>query len=480
MVFVISNVYDNADRQLILANLGPGGSTLSSFAYSYNAVNNRTQVIEADGSVVTWSYDPTYQLTNEKRSGATAYNITYVYDGVGNRTLMVNSGAATTYAYNAADELTTSQTGAGVTTYTFDGDGNLLTTLAPGNQLTTNTWDGENRLANAVLSSGIVNTFTYSADGRRIAKQDSTGTAKNIWDGQCVLLETNASGIIQAVNSLEPAQYGKLISQARGGAELFYSFDVLGSTRLLSDNAGVESDTYIYDAFGNELSTTGASVNWFRYIGRSGYLYDPDLAKYHARATVYDPVTGRFLSSNFVRRTRLASDYRYAANYPAGPDVLKNKPAFSPPRLIRTDSLALFCPGLGKAIAAVNEVVRSGRCKAWFEEHAEKLDTPRSPIERAPSGTTTFGISLIGGVLACEICLFAPMFTIASTNVIVVCPHACFYSPRKLAELLLHELAHHYCGGSIVQPQEREDCAHGAQNICAGQLDELLGEYPLD
>ena len=63
---------------------------------------------------------------------------------------MVNSGSPTTYAYNAADELTTSQAGAGVTTYTFDGDGNLLTTLAPGNQLTTNTWDGENRLTVAL------------------------------------------------------------------------------------------------------------------------------------------------------------------------------------------------------------------------------------------------------------------------------------------------------------------------------------------
>ena len=88
----VSNTYDNADRLLLLANLGTGGTTLSSFAYTYNPVGNRTQVVEVDGSVVTWSYDPTYQLTNEQRSGANSYNITYAYDGVGNRTLMVNSG----------------------------------------------------------------------------------------------------------------------------------------------------------------------------------------------------------------------------------------------------------------------------------------------------------------------------------------------------------------------------------------------------
>ena len=66
----VSNTYDNADRLLLLANLGSGSTTLSSFAYTYNPVGNRTQVVEVDGSVVTWSYDPTYQLTNERRSGA--------------------------------------------------------------------------------------------------------------------------------------------------------------------------------------------------------------------------------------------------------------------------------------------------------------------------------------------------------------------------------------------------------------------------
>ena len=79
-------------------------------------------------------------------SGANAYNISYTYDPVGNRTLLLNGGARTTSTYNAGNELVTSQTIAGFTTSTYDGDGNLLTSLAPGNQRTTNTWDGENRL----------------------------------------------------------------------------------------------------------------------------------------------------------------------------------------------------------------------------------------------------------------------------------------------------------------------------------------------
>ena len=127
-----SYTYDNASQTLLLANLTTGGSTLSSFNYKYDGAGNRLRVLEVDGSLVTWTYDPTYQLTNESRSGANSYNITYSYDPVGNQTLMSSSGTPTTYTYNAASQMATSQTSAGLTTSTYDGSGNLLTSLAPG------------------------------------------------------------------------------------------------------------------------------------------------------------------------------------------------------------------------------------------------------------------------------------------------------------------------------------------------------------
>ena len=107
-----------------MANLSPTGTTLSSFAYLYDAVGNRTRVVEASGDRVTWSYDNLYQLTNETRSGTNAYNITYTYDPVGNRLTAVNGGVATTSTYDAANELVKSQGAGGVTTYTFDAAGN--------------------------------------------------------------------------------------------------------------------------------------------------------------------------------------------------------------------------------------------------------------------------------------------------------------------------------------------------------------------
>jgi YD repeat-containing protein len=120
----------------------------------------------------------------------------------------------------------------------YDGDGNLLTSLAPGNQRTTNTWDGENRLTLTALPSGIVDSFTYNGDGLRVQKIDSTGTTNHVWDGQNILLETNASNIIQVVYALEPSIYGNLISQSRSGVDTFYVFDALGSTRQLASSTG--------------------------------------------------------------------------------------------------------------------------------------------------------------------------------------------------------------------------------------------------
>jgi RHS repeat-associated protein len=162
-----------------------------------------------------------------------------------------------------------------------------------------------------------VDSFTYNGDGLRVQKIDSTGTTNHVWDGQNILLETNASNIIQVVYTLGPAIYGNLISQSRSGVDSFYLFDALGSTRQLANSTGAVTDSYLYDSFGNILTVTGATVNCFRYVGGLGYYYDLDLSKYYLRARIYDPVAGHFLS-----RDRLGvlgqpfGLYEYVSNNP--------------------------------------------------------------------------------------------------------------------------------------------------------------------
>ena len=53
------------------------------------------------------------------------------------------------------------------------------------------------------------------------------------------------------------------------------------------------TDTWEYDAFGNEISSTGSTPNNYLYRGEQ---FDPDLALYYLRARYYNPLTGRFMS----------------------------------------------------------------------------------------------------------------------------------------------------------------------------------------
>jgi RHS repeat-associated protein len=83
-----------------------------------------------------------------------------------------------------------------------------------------------------------------------------------------------------------------LTSQNRSGTVHYYGYDGLGSVRYLTKASdGTDSDTYVYDAFGIQIASTGSTINQFRFAGE--YL-DPDLGLYHLRARDYHPDLGRF------------------------------------------------------------------------------------------------------------------------------------------------------------------------------------------
>ena len=153
-----------------LANLKSDDSVISSFDYACDAVGNRTSVLEANDDRVTWTYDATYQLTNEQRSGVNAYHSTFVYDPGGNRLMKNEDGALTTYTCDTANQLQTSQDASGVTTYTFDANGNQQIVEAPGGASTTDVWNYENQTTCVELLGGERVTIAYNADNRRVRK----------------------------------------------------------------------------------------------------------------------------------------------------------------------------------------------------------------------------------------------------------------------------------------------------------------------
>ena len=73
----------------------------------------------------------------------------------------------------------------------------------------------------------------------------------------------------------------------------FYNTDGQGNVRQLTNESGVVTDTYTYDAFGKLLSQTGTTPNVYQY---SGERFDSDLGLIHLRARYLNVDRGRFMS----------------------------------------------------------------------------------------------------------------------------------------------------------------------------------------
>ena len=77
------------------------------------------------------------------------------------------------------------------------------------------------------------------------------------------------------------------------------------------------TDTYDYDAFGNEVHSTGSTPNNFLYRGEQ---WDSDLGLYYLRARYYNTMTDRFVSRDpedgIVTDPRTLHKYTYAGGDP--------------------------------------------------------------------------------------------------------------------------------------------------------------------
>lgn len=307
--------YDDADQITRLANIKSDGTTISSYTYKYDKVGNRTRVVESNGDRVTWTYDSTYQLLSERRSGTSAYANTFVYDSRGNRTLKNESGSRTTYIYDAANQIRYGEA-VGRTTYTFDANGNQQLVVEPTGNRTTTTWDYENQPTLYKLPASARMTIAYNADNQRVQIQSASDTTKFIWDQQNYLAEADGSNTIQTVYTNEPRQYGSLISTRLLTTAYYHQFDALGSTRHLVNSSGAVSDVWIYDAWGNIVSRTGAALLYLQWLGECGYSYDSGLALVHVRRRTYCPQLGLWLSPDPLGHEGGINLYRYCDSDP--------------------------------------------------------------------------------------------------------------------------------------------------------------------
>jgi len=315
---------------------------------------------------VDYEYDDLYRLTREVRSGhnggnpGVAYDKRYFYDAAGNRTRMISDGVQTDYTYDAANKMLT----AGNSTFTYDDAGNTLTETN-GSIVTTYTWDYLNRLTQWSKTGQTTQSYVYNADGMRVRKTPSGGTATNFMlDGREVIEEIVGSSITSYAGP-------KLISKISGTTRTIFHADGIGSTRVTSDGSQAAQVATIYDSYGNLLQDYPSSASpSFGYAGQARYLTDSTGLQY-LKARYYDCTIGRFISRDPIGYQGGLNLYEYASSNPVhrvDPDGLRDWIwPFNSRVCNKSTDQCLIARGRGNK----DRVLKPGECTSWFYDDGD-------------------------------------------------------------------------------------------------------------
>ena len=286
---VTSYGYDIANRTTDVWHETSGAVTLGRYQYSYDGASNVLTRTDNDGSVTTFGYDGSDQLTSEVRSitggGSNPYSIAYTYDHNANRKTKVLNGVTDTYTLDSNDKLLSTSS----KTYGYDLNGNCTSVKVGAATPTLLTYDIENRVTGITYPAGGTNSFVYNGEDLLTKKTDSAGTKT---------YKTDGSSPASPVLSDGAATYTPGLSERRGTTSSFYHSDALGSTRGITGNTQAATDSTLYDGFGMTVSRTGTTPTPFGFVGASQYQTDTDSGLQLLGHRYYDPSIGRFISSD--------------------------------------------------------------------------------------------------------------------------------------------------------------------------------------
>jgi RHS repeat-associated protein len=212
------------------------------------------------------------------------------YDGDGNR-LSNSTGGATSYGYNAKDQLTSRTGAAGNATYAYDNSGNL-TAKTDSTGTTAYAYDSAARLVKVTLPGGAIVSYTYDGDGNRATKAAGGTTTQYLWDPANRLpqlaIERNASSHALIRRYI----YGDgPVAMQTPTATYFYHLDPHGSVTELSTENGHLAAAYHYDGWGNVTVDGDGHGNPLLFQAE---LKDSSTGLYYMRARDYDASNGRF------------------------------------------------------------------------------------------------------------------------------------------------------------------------------------------
>ena len=289
--FTTTYDYDLLNRLVCEKTIDSKDNVVVQYIYTLGVAGERKSVTELDRTV-EYSYDSLYRLTSEtitEGEKVTAY--TYAYDNVSNRILKTVNGEETVYTYNALNQLVSEND----IVYEYDLNGNTVRIISP-SKSALYVYNAENRLVRATVQSGnnvSVEEYKYDYAGNRIAKSSEGEYTKYLLDINGELTYVLAEIRYDGTEKCYYTRGDELISQERDGKKSYYVYDGHGSVRALADDSGNVTDKYVYDAFGNLISSYGSTKNDFLFAGEQ---FDPVTGLYYLRARYMNPSVGRFIT----------------------------------------------------------------------------------------------------------------------------------------------------------------------------------------
>jgi RHS repeat-associated protein len=268
-----------------------GATSLYSVAYvrdSLGRIEQKTETIQGTTTVWVYSYDTAGRLWQVMKDGV--LTSVYGYGANGNRLTKTTSAGTETatyddqdrlltygkwaYTYTANGELRTKTdtTIGDVTTYSYDGQGNLRRVTLPDGRLIEYVVDGENRRVGKKVNGTLVRRWLFKDSLKPAAELDGAGT----------MLARYVDGLV-----IKGSNTYKVVA------------DHLGTPRLLIDRTtGAVAQRLDFDEFGQ---ITSDSSPGFQTFGLAGGIYDADTGLVRFGARDYDPETGRWTAKDPIR-----------------------------------------------------------------------------------------------------------------------------------------------------------------------------------
>ena len=369
---------DSVGLRTTLISSAPAGTVSSSYTYSSNGASTSLRISGVSTSYTygttvsdtenrSYTYNSAGYITHIYKDGVLQYS--YAYDDLGQLTRENNLPANRTYLYSYDKDgnmlsktecsYTTSGTPSiiGVTSFTYgNGRSDVLKKITlPDGQTFTPTHDIVGNPSSVMIENGNTMaamwsygrrltglssgseafSYSYNADGIRTAKTVNGVKHTYALSGTTILneewTENGVQHLLMYVYDANGSPVGMVYRNSTMAAdateEYLFVKNIQGDILHVYNSTGNKLVSYVYDAWGNIISTTysnGGSTSAARFnpFTYRGYYRDSETGMYYLNSRYYNPRMGRFISADDINNLGAEGDvlshnlYIYCLNNP--------------------------------------------------------------------------------------------------------------------------------------------------------------------